>query len=236
MGQIKKKHMSKNTAIIAHRGGTSLAPENSLEGLFKAHKIGVSIVEIDIRATKEGQLVLMHDATVNRTTNGHGKVNQMTSKELRPLQLTNSERVPTLTEALRIVKNKCIVKVDIKEDGIEHDVLRTLQKHGMIRQAIIAHSLPTVLLRMKSGSPYLRTELSGFRHRNKKNAFIKKALRGRANIISPHLSITDRELVNEIHSHGMEVHVWTVNRMTDIRRMMRLGVDAITTDRPERAV
>lgn len=121
-----KKLDEKSLHVAAHRGAHLEQPENSIAAIEEAIRLGASVVEVDVRATKDGVLVLMHDKTVNRTTNGQGEVAKLTYVELQQLHLrkkTNSEAsdhvIPTLSEALRVAKGKIIVDLDFKEDRKE---------------------------------------------------------------------------------------------------------------------
>ncbi|WP_426790398.1 glycerophosphodiester phosphodiesterase family protein [Sphingobacterium sp. WOUb80] len=121
-----KKLDEKSLHVAAHRGAHLEQPENSIAAIEEAIRLGASVVEVDVRATKDGVLVLMHDKTVNRTTNGQGEVAKLTYAELQQLHLrkkANSEAsdhvIPTLSEALRVAKGKIIVDLDFKEDRKE---------------------------------------------------------------------------------------------------------------------
>src|SRR5438094_732582 len=109
-------------AVIAHRGGRALSPENTLTAIRKAISLGVDYVELDIRAAKDGPLVIMHDSDVDRTTNGHGKVKDLTLAEIRALDAGSKfdpkyagQKVPTFEEVLKLCKGKVHVYVDHKE-------------------------------------------------------------------------------------------------------------------------
>ncbi|WP_312337317.1 glycerophosphodiester phosphodiesterase family protein [Sphingobacterium sp.] len=121
-----KKLDQKSLHVAAHRGAHLEQPENSIAAIGEAIRQGASVVEVDVRATKDGILVLMHDKTVNRTTNGQGEVAKLTYVELQQLHLrkrANGEAsdhvIPTLSEALRAAKGKIIVDLDFKEDRKE---------------------------------------------------------------------------------------------------------------------
>lgn len=121
-----KKLDEKSLHVAAHRGAHLEQPENSIAAIEEAIRLGASVVEVDVRATKDGVLVLMHDKTVNRTTTGQGEVAKHTYAELQQLHLrkkANGEAsdhvIPTLSEALRVAKGKIIIDLDFKEDRKE---------------------------------------------------------------------------------------------------------------------
>lgn len=115
---------SSQVLVAAHRGAHKLFPENSLAAIEQAIKLGVDIVEIDIRLSRDGVPVLMHDQSVDRTTNGKGKVEDLTLGELKQLYLidragTTTHKVPTLKEALELAQSKIMVDLDLKTDKVE---------------------------------------------------------------------------------------------------------------------
>jgi len=140
-----KKSESPNVLVAAHRGDWRHAPENSVQGIKNCIEMGIDIVEIDVRKTKDGKLVLMHDATIDRTTNGKGKVSDHTLAELKKLYLKNNQggddaeltdqRIPTLEEALLAAKGKIMVNLD-KSYGLMHDIYPLLVQTGTVNIGI----------------------------------------------------------------------------------------------------
>lgn len=125
--------------VCAHRGDHTVAPENTLDAIEEAIKVGVDFVELDLRTSKDGVIVLMHDGTVNRTTTGAGKVSDLTFAELRALKIKGARRetelVPTFEEALALTRGKVRIYMDIKAVTPEQ-VLPLLKKHRMERNVI----------------------------------------------------------------------------------------------------
>lgn len=219
---------------IAHRGASNLAPENSLEAFSKALSLNADMIEFDVRCTKDGVLVIMHDNDVGRATDGEGSLRRLPFEVIRNFRLPNGKTVPTLQEVLRLLKGRCVAKIDLKESGVEEQTLHSIRSNGMIRQTIVAAESPKVLLRLKSLCPSIRTEAGGFKQRKWRKVMITHALRAQADIIAPHHTLVSRRLVEECHRNGLEVHTWTVNTTSDIERVKRCGVDGITTDYLER--
>lgn len=121
--------------IAAHRGAHQHAPENSIQSFTDAINLGIDIIELDVRCTKDGQLVVMHDKTVDRTTNGKGEVSKLTLQEIKQLQLTfngqiTKEKVPTLEEALLHTKGKILIDLDIKSVDCAGRIVETVVKTG----------------------------------------------------------------------------------------------------------
>jgi glycerophosphoryl diester phosphodiesterase len=133
--EITKAFLSPHSKIIliaSHRGVHNNLPENSIPAFEKAIELGIDIIEIDVRLTKDGSLVIMHDATVDRTTNGKGRVDELSFEELRKLRLTfdeqvTNESIPTLEEVLTLAKGRILVDLDIKTNNL-HQVMQIVQQ------------------------------------------------------------------------------------------------------------
>ncbi|SFW20037.1 glycerophosphoryl diester phosphodiesterase [Sinomicrobium oceani] len=138
------KHPVKNEIlVVSHRGDWRYAPENSLMSIQRCIDLGVDIVEIDVRLTKDGHLVAMHDKTVNRTTDGKGKVSDMTLEEIKKLRLKNAcgvkgsrQQVPTLEEIMFLAKDKIMVNLDKVEGETVKEAYKVLKETGTVGQVI----------------------------------------------------------------------------------------------------
>jgi glycerophosphoryl diester phosphodiesterase len=117
---------------VGHRGARAYAPENTLASFKKALEIGVDATELDVRKTRDGELVVMHDADVKRTTNGKGLVSDMSLAQIKALS-SDGDKVPTLGEALDFLSGKVIVFIELKEQGCEEQVLAEVRKRDMQR-------------------------------------------------------------------------------------------------------
>jgi glycerophosphoryl diester phosphodiesterase len=126
---------------IGHRGAKAYAPENTLASFRKALEIGVDAVELDVRKTKDNELVVIHDADVKRTTDGEGLVSDLTLKEIKGFSSGDGEKIPTLQEALNFLDKKVKVLIELKEVGIEEPVLSLVQKLGLEKNVVIVSFL-----------------------------------------------------------------------------------------------
>lgn len=150
--EARLAHPDGKVMVVSHRGCWKYTAENSLSGIDKCVALGVDMVEIDVRRTRDGDMVLMHDETVDRTTNGHGKVRDLTAREVRSLRqrahgggnepLTD-RHVPTLDEALDRVKGRILVNLDIKDDDIYDAVIARVVARKMGPQVLVKRSLDT---------------------------------------------------------------------------------------------
>ncbi len=159
---------SKTIMIAAHRGAHLEDPENSLTAFRKAIQLGIDFIELDVRCTKDGVLVLMHDRTVDRTTNGTGPVDQFTFEEIRKLRLKHNgkvteEIVPTLEEALTLAKGKIMVDLDIKVATCVQTIMETVQRTKTENQCLffvaqiehvqfVKNNNPAFMVLMRTGS------------------------------------------------------------------------------------
>ncbi|KPV63845.1 MAG: cytoplasmic glycerophosphodiester phosphodiesterase [Candidatus Bathyarchaeota archaeon BA2] len=143
--------------IIAHRGASAYEPENTLRSVKKALELGADMVEVDVRASRDGHIVVMHDAVVDRTTNGKGYVKDMTLKELKKLDAGLEEPIPTLQEVAELVRGKAQLVVEIKVPEIEGKVLRIIKENELDRQTLITSFHHPILKRVKELNPNIRT-------------------------------------------------------------------------------
>jgi len=222
--------------IIAHRGASGLAPENTLASVQEALKIGARMIEIDIHTTKDGEIVVMHDADVSRTTNGVGLISQMTLEEIRSLDAGSwfgakfsGEKVPTLDEVLRTVKGKADLCVEVK-DANPRDVLRKLMRHNFIDHVILFDFDHDRAYEAKKIQPNLRTLLLGTTH-----ASLSKIDPSLCDFVGSAYSKVDESLVKRVHDLGLQIFVYTVNEENQMKEAVELGVDALITNFPNRA-
>ncbi|MDF0590184.1 glycerophosphodiester phosphodiesterase family protein [Candidatus Methanocrinis natronophilus] len=209
--------------IIGHRGARSEAPENTLESIRAARRCGADFVEVDVRLSKDGYLVVIHDETVDRTTDGTGRVGEMALEDIRLLDAGQGEKVPTLAEAAALAGELDLgIVVEMKEEGLEdlvagevrgrraivtsfyHNAVREIKELGEIKTGIIISSLPV--------KP------------------VELALEAEADSIFPRL--TNPNLFKAAHREEIEVYPWTINDPDEVRWLKRLGADGIVTDDP----
>jgi glycerophosphoryl diester phosphodiesterase len=219
---------------IAHRGASGYTLENTKKAFKKALYLDTEVIEFDVRQTKDKKIIVIHDDNLERTTNGKGLVNNLTLKKIKKLTHKNGDFILTLTEALKILKNKCVCKIDVKEEGMEERISRAIKRNCMERRVIISTEISSIARKFKEINPSLKVSLGGFQKRMRAEKIIRKAKRARADIISPHCSIVTKKLVREAHKNGFFVDAWGANTEKQIEKMKQLRVDAITTDYPDK--
>lgn len=154
------KNPSKDYILtIAHRGDWRYAPENSIEAIRHCIELGIDIVEIDVRKTKDGHLVIMHDPTVDRTTNGTGNVSDLTLEEIKKLRLRSNcgitgsrQEVPTLEEVMLLAKDKVLINLDKTEGKTLREAYNILKKTGTVKQGIFKGNDSIKFMRNKYGT------------------------------------------------------------------------------------
>ena len=229
--------------VVAHRGDKAYAPENTLSAFKQALEKGADAVEFDVKLTADGHVIVLHDQTVDRTTNGTGNVANITLSVLRDLDASvqfpgqfPGERIPTLEEVLETVGRQLSMNIELTnystpKDALVLKVAEIVKKHGMQSQVLFssffARNLQKVRLLLPEVPRGLLTlpGLIGSWGRT-------IGWRGDYAALNPYITDVNDRLVTRIHSAGKRVNVWTVTNEVEIRRMIDLGVDGMITDDP----
>ena len=214
---------------IGHRGARAYAPENTLASFRKALEIGVDAVELDVRKTKDNQLVVIHDADVKRTTDGEGLVSELTLKEIKGFSAEGGEKIPTLEEALDFLDKKVKVFVELKEDGLEKQVLGLVCDKGLEKNVVIVSFLEDALRKVRELDAEVETGLIYAKHKNP----LKAALELKANYLVALYRFMHTANVEKAHANGLKVVVWTINNPEEAEQYAAKGVDGITSDKPD---
>ena len=151
---------------IGHRGAKAYEPENTLRSFKKALEIGVDAVELDVRKTKDKQLVVIHDADVKRTTDGKGLVSELTLKEIKEFSAEQGEKIPTLKEALDFLDKKVKILIELKEAGVEEKVLAVVLENGLQKNVIIVSFIEEALRKVRELNKEVETGLIYVKHKN----------------------------------------------------------------------
>lgn len=215
--------------VVGHRGAAGLEPENTLRSIRRAIEIGVDAVEVDARRTRDGELVIMHDPTVDRTTNGKGRVNSFALTELKALDAGKGEKIPTLDELIAAVKGRVGLFVEIKEPETVLDVVEHVSKAGMASDTTYVSFFHPSLLQAKQQSPSSRC---GVIFSCDPADPTRLALDVRADLILPNHLYSSERTVREAHQHSLLVQTWTVNNSDDLARVTKWGVDGVASDFP----
>lgn len=234
--------------IFAHRGASAHAPENTLAAFELALAQGADGIELDVKLSADGEVVVIHDPTVDRTTGAYGRVKDLTLADLRSLDAGSSfsvkfqsEKIPTLGDVFEVVGKRTFINVELTNyntprDHLVESVCMLVKKFGMQKRVLFSSFLPANLSTARNYLPEVPTgllALSGFLGlwpRSFGFAF------GRYEALHPNLKNATQQQIYFVHRLNKRVHVWTVNEKADLRRLFRWGVDGVFTDDPQLAV
>lgn len=240
-------------AIIAHRGASGSAPENTIAAIQLALKMEADMIEIDVHLSKDGIPVIIHDETLNRTTNGKGEVKNFNVEDLKKLDAGKwfsdkyiGEKIPTLEEVITLIKGKCILLIEIKHGSsiypnIEKTVLEIIHDKKAEKECIIQSfecevldnlrklNCPVEIQKLVTGNvPFLPL------HIDSKLKFGSIYQYQKVSAINPNFKFVNTNAVNKIHASGKKIFTWTVNEEQEMKRMIEYGVDGIITNFPEK--
>ena len=233
------------TLSFGHRGASYAAPENTLSAFRLARDMGADGIELDVLLSHDGTAVLMHDATVDRTTNGSGAVADLTLAELKELDAGSwfssefaGERIPTLVEVFEAVGRDLLMNLELKAmgmepTGLEEVVVSLIAQHGMGEQVLISCFNPLALQRVRGLDPDLPLAL--LYGRRLPEAERKRWVRDLQPLAALH---PEHRLVDAAHLawarvYNCAVNTWTVDEPAEMQRLLGLGVEGIITDRPD---
>jgi glycerophosphoryl diester phosphodiesterase len=220
---------------IGHRGACGHEPENTLRSVRRALKLGAHGIEIDVYFV-DGELVVIHDAKLERTTNGRGYVVRKSFAELRAVDAGHGERIPTLREVFETVNRAAFINIELKGKRtarpVETLIREFVERHGWRYEDFLVSS-------------FNRGELRGVTNREipigllltrPTRLYGLSARRVRATVVSPAARYVSARFVEDAHRRGLRVFPYTVNAPAEIARLQKMGVDGVFTDFPERVV
>jgi glycerophosphoryl diester phosphodiesterase len=214
---------------VGHRGAKAYEPENTLSSFKRAIELGVDAVELDVRKTKDNKIVVIHNSDVNKTTDGSGSVSDFTLEEIKKFVTEKGEQIPTLEEVLDFVDKRVKVLVELKETGIEENVLGLIRQKGLMDNVIIVSFHEEALRKVRELNDDVATGLIYVRHKNP----IHSALELKAEYVLPLYRFTHSANVRKAHENGLKMIVWTINKKEDVAEYRKKGVDGIASDRPD---
>ncbi len=214
---------------VGHRGARAYAPENTLASFKKALELGVDAVELDVRKTKDNQIVVIHDADVKRTTDGEGLVGELSLGQIKGFSAEDGEKIPTLQEVLDFLDKKVKVLIELKETGVEEQVLAIVKERGLEHNVVIVSFLEDALKKIRELDGDIETGLIYVKHKNP----VKAALELKANYLVALYRFTHTANVVKAHENGLKVIVWTINNPQEVEEYAKKGVDGITSDKPD---
>ena len=214
--------------IMGHRGAAALEPENTLLSIERAIEIGVDAVEIDVHMSKDEELVVIHDSTVDRTTDGTGLVGSYTLKEIKALDAGKGETIPTLQEVVDLINNKVTLVIELKEEGTEKRVVDLVRKNNVEDNVYVIsfwHRLVKTVKemdrRIKTGVLFVGCPV---------DACI--ATQASADALVMKYTFINTEFVKIAHEGGLKVFVWNIDEPDLVKPHADMGVDGMGSNDP----
>jgi glycerophosphoryl diester phosphodiesterase len=216
--------------IIAHRGASAYEPENTIRAIVAAIRLGADMVEVDVHSTRDDQLVVIHDAEVDRTTNGKGAVRDMSFQEIKKLEAGMGEKVPALQEVLKLSRNRIVVMIEIKSTGIERLLTELLEAEDAVKQVIITSFMTDAIRKVKESNQHIQTgQIFSWKIWN----MARMAAELKASYMLPQHELVSSEIVDELHGKQLSLFTWIVDSRSEAERLVGLGVDGIITNKPD---
>ena len=239
--------------IIAHRGFSGFYPENTKASILAALEQKVDMIEIDIQETKDGRLVVIHDKTINRTTNGKGLIKELNLADIKKYDAGswydkkfNEERILTLEEVIEIVDSKAKLLIEIKETsdyypGIENKLVSLIRQYNAQKWCLIQAFDTDIIKNVKNlADDILVYKLIVFKMRYFPIFFDTKIRFGNLKQfeftegINPNFKFASKHYVNKVHKLGKQVFCWTVNDVNSYNRLKKIGVNGVITNFPDK--
>ncbi|NUU63385.1 glycerophosphodiester phosphodiesterase [Paenibacillus agri] len=238
--------MMSSLKVLAHRGASAYAPENTMEAFKLAIEQRADGFEIDIHITKDGEIVVIHDDTIDRTSNGKGNVTDFTLAELKQYNYNArfedkypTAEIPTLRQVLELVKeHRLYLNIEVKDimvqsqkyDGLNVAAAELVKAYDLVDQVIFSSFNHKSMFELKQACPEIKTALLHFSKFYRGEQYAKTV---QADALHPLFICVDANVVDQAHQAGVQVNAWTVNQVSVMRQMIDAGVDAIITDYPD---
>ncbi len=224
---------------IGHRGACGYEEENSFKSFKKALDLGVDAVELDVRLCKSGEIIVIHDEKVNRTSNGKGMVNNLHMYDLKNSTLNNGEKIPTLDQAFDLINRRALIFIELKELKVAKPVMKLIEEYvankgwnysdfvvmSFIKDSIVRASMLNKNVRLGLLFNDSKDLLDFSNNINSQQTIEYVGVNYK--IISP-------DMIKNLHQKGFKVFVYTVNNINDVNEMKSLGVNGIVSDYPDR--
>ncbi len=236
----------KRVEVVAHRGFSSVAPENTMLSFVKAIQARVDMIELDVRMTADRDLVVIHDETVDRTTTGSGRVGELTVAQIKELTIRNpydplsEEKIPTFAEVLAYFQKAPHIQLNVElkidqmgDRGMEALVVQQATRFGFNHRVIYSSFHHQTLKRIKQLNPKASIAVL-YDEKGLPEKPWEDLLEMGADAIHPHYTTINHDWIEICHQHHIRVRPYTVNHIADMKQLLELGVHGIITDYPDR--
>ncbi len=231
--------------VIGHRGASAHAPENTLASFRLALDQGADGIEFDVKRSQSGEVVIMHDVSVDRTTNGSGNVHQLSLHQLRQLDAGNGEHVPTLDELFEelgardaargrpFLFNVEVTNYTTPQDGLEQVVIEVVRRHNISERVMFSSFNPLSVRKLSQLAPEIPRGIlySGDMPIHLRNVWLAPFMPHQFR--HPQLKMVTADYVQKLLQKGLRVNTWTVNEPVDMRHLIKCGVNVLMGDSPK---
>ena len=221
---------------IAHRGAKGYEPENTLQAFQKALDLNADGIELDVHLSSDGHIIVIHDETIDRTTNGKGFVNTLSLSELKSFLIADQLEIPTLNEVFDLMDKKCLINIELKGAGTSNKVVSLIEKYISEKNWNYEHFIISsfdwnMLQEVHNLNPNIAIGVLTEENIDTALAFAEKI---KARAIHPDYQLLNQENTKEIQKKGFLVLPWTVDSDEDIQKIKSYNVDGIISDFPDK--
>lgn len=225
-----------NILKIAHRGAKAYAPENTLQAFQKALDLNSDGIELDVHLSSDEHIIVIHDETIDRTTNGKGLVNDFTLAELKSFLIDGKHQIPTLNEVFDLIDKKCLINIELKGLGTPSKVVKLIEKYISEKNWKYEHFIVSSFdWNMLQETSNLNRQIPiGVLTEEDINTALAFAEKIKAKAIHPDFQLLNTENTKQIQEKGFLVFPWTVNTEEEIRKVKNYKVNGIISDNPDK--
>ncbi len=228
--------------IIAHRGASSIAPENTLKAFQKAVELNADYIEFDVHQTKDGELVIRHNANISQLDGKMSFIKDMTLKEIKAIDVGEGETIPTLKELIKIVKGSIGLVCEVKAQNFSKDLIELLKKENLTETSILSSFIFGELIELQKLQSSLKLGLLLSKELLSPRMvinFCKKAIDNNFFAIHPYWKAINNEIVEFAHSNNLLVNIWTQIyepiKDSELKEVVRMGIDGLIHDDVQQA-
>lgn len=216
--------------VIGHRGASGYEPENTLRSINRAIELGVDAVEIDVHLSKDGEPMIIHDDTLERTTNGFGRVDQTNYRGLKNLDAGKGEKIPTLQEVINICRDKCKVIIELKGEKTDKAVAHCIRRNHFYNDCYVISFWHNMVKRIKKIDPKINTGVLIVGHPTRAYRLAKDA---NADLLMMNYKFVSKKLVEQAQENRMDVFVWNIDKKEELKDIVDMGVNGICSNKPD---
>jgi glycerophosphoryl diester phosphodiesterase len=229
-------NVKEKVLVFAHRGASSIEPENTLKAFKKAIELKADFIELDVHESKDGEIVITHDEDLNRITGQNGFIKDFTLAELKTFDFGEGEKIPTLQEVIELIKGKISLNCEVKVENISRKIVDIFHTYNYLDSVIVSSFLHEELLKFHERESELKiaslepTQYERNYNWDTKKKMLQFCIDNNFYAINPFYPIVDQQFVDFAHNHNIKVFPWTVDLKPSIRKLIKFGVDGIITN------